>query len=219
MNINLTENSFIYQSAKRLLNRELEKCTKLLKDNEEAWNEYMDLKLHDASTENIDFEYNDAQVVFTDEAQNNWFYRFCESEYDCFIEWCKSEGIDFDKLRENVGRTSSFYLGKLYNKEKDKYLVALYEAVDLNSSWLEFKEVDGVIKLDEEETNKNFENTLAEFDIEQMVNYMLGLTETVYDDLNDKLKDIIKVYDYIKAVKDDQIESFKSYVRENWIND
>lgn len=221
MNINLTENSFIYQSAKRLLNRELERCTKLLKENEEAWNEYMDLKLHYASTENVDFEHNGATVTFSDKEQNDWFYRFCESEYDSFIGWCEEDGLDFNKLRDNVGRTSSFYLGKLHNREKDKYLVALCEAVDFNNSWLEFKEVDGVIKLDEEKTNKNFEgraeDTLAEFDIEQMVNDMLDLAETVYNDLNNKLEDIIKVYDYIKSFKENQVENFKNYVKEGWL--
>ena len=38
MNIELTTNSYIFQSAKRLLQKELDKCFKLLKDNEEKWN-------------------------------------------------------------------------------------------------------------------------------------------------------------------------------------
>lgn len=222
MNINLTENSYIYQSAKRLLNRELEKCSQLLKKNEEAWNEYMDLKLHDAFTENVDFEYNDAKISFSDKAQADWFETFCVDRYDLFIEWCKEMEYDFEELKDPVGRTSSFYLGKLHNNEKDKYLVALYESIDLNNSWLEFKEVDGVIKLDEEKTNKNFkdraEDTLAEFDIEQIVNDMLSFTGSIYDDLERVLKPIIDVYNYIKDEKQNQVKNFREYVKDQWIS-
>ena len=43
MNINLTENSFIYQSAKRLLEKELDKCFKLLKETENVTDLVFDL--------------------------------------------------------------------------------------------------------------------------------------------------------------------------------
>ena len=153
MNIELTENSYIYQSAKRLLNRELEKCTKLLKENEKAWNESMNLKLYDASTENIDFEHNDAKVSFSDEEQSRWFYMFCDWEFDCFMDWCSNDGIDFNKLKDNIGNTSSFYLGRLHNNERsdDKYLIALTEAInELNNTWLEFKVEKDIIMFDED---------------------------------------------------------------------
>lgn len=212
MNIELTTNSYIFQSAKRLLQKELDKCFKLLKDNEEKWNDYMDLKLHYACTEDISFEHNDATISFDSKAQDDWFNFFCEDSYNLFLEDIKeSKGIDFDELRDNVGRTSSFYLGKLHNNEKDKYCRALSEAsYEFNITNLEFNEDENGIHF--------IDNDLSGYeDVEDAVNGMLALVETMYDDLKDKLDEIIYVYDYIKNFKDNQVEYFKDYVKDTWL--
>ena len=213
MNIELTTNSYIFQSTKRLLQKELDKCFKLLKDNEDKWNEYTDLKLHDISYGvECDFDLHGAHVSFTAETLDDMFNLFCENEYDAFIEWCKENNIDFDELRDNVGRTSSFYLGKLHNNYTDKYTVALAEAsYEFNVSNLEFNEDENGIHF--------IDNDLSgyEGDIEDTVNGMLALVETMYDDLKDKLDDIIKVYNYITHFKKNQVENFKEYVKESWI--
>lgn len=214
MNITLTENSYIFQSAKRLLETELDKCLDLLKENEEKWNEYMDLKLHDIrySDCNCDFELNGATVHFNEEYLNDEFYNFCEIEYDEFIEWCKEFAhVDFNELRDNVGRTSSFYLGTLHNNCADKYIVALAEAVDeFNMSGLDFKMVGEKIR------------PILEWNdyttIEDVVNEMLLLSEYLYNRLKNKLDKIVMVYDYINNVKDNQIDDFKEFVREEWID-
>lgn len=212
MNIELTTNNYIFQSAKRLLQKELDKCFKLLKDNEEKWNCYMDLKLHYASTEDISFEHNHATISFDNEAQNDWFNCFCEDSYNLFLEDIKeSKGIDFNELRDNIGRTSSFYLGKLHNTEKDKYSCALTEAsYEFNITNLEFNEDENGIHF--------IDNDLSGYeDVEDAVNGMLALVETMYDDLKDKLDEIIYVYDYIKDFKDNQVEYFKDYVKDTWL--
>lgn len=211
MNINLTENSYIFQSAKRLLEAELDKCLAYLKESEDKWNEYMDLKLHYISYGvNCDFEHNGATVHFDEEFLNEAFYAYCDIEYDDFIEWCREEGIEFNELRDNVGRTSSFYLGKMHNNFKDKYIVALAEAVDeFNMSGLGFNMVDDKIR-PILEINEND-------DIEDIVNEMLMLTECIYENLKYKLEDIIKVYDYIHEFKENQVENFKDFVKENWL--
>lgn len=211
MNINLTENSYIFQSAKRLLETELDKCLEYLKENEDKWNEYMNLKLHDIYGVNCDFEHNDATVHFDEEFLNEEFYVYCDMEYDSFIKWCREEGIEFNELRDNVGRTSSFYLGKIHNNFKDKYIVALAEAVDeFNMSDLGFNMVgDKIRPILEIENNDT--------DIEDIVNEMLMLTECIYDNLKYKLEDIIKVYDYIHDFKENQVENFKEFVKENWL--
>ena len=212
MNIELTTNSYIFQSAKRLLQKELDKCFKLLKDNEEKWDNYIDLKLHEASMTEVDFEHYDAKISFDSEAQNRWFNTFCDDSYDLFLEDMGQKGIDFNELRDNVGRTSSFYLGKLHNTEKDKYSCALCEAsYEFNITNLEFNEDENGIHF--------IDNDLSGYeDIEDAVNGMLALVETMYDDLKDKLDDIIYVYDYIKEFKDNQVENFKEYVRDTWIS-
>lgn len=212
MNIELTTNSYIFQSAKRLLQKELDKCFKLLKDNEEKWNDYMDLKLHYACTENVDFEHYDAKITFDNEVQNRWFYTFCDDMFEQFLnDLMTDKGIDFKELRDNVGRTSSFYLGKLHNTEKDKYSCALAEAsYEFNITNLEFNEDENGIHFIDNDLN-GYE------DIEDAVNGMLALIETMYDDLKDNLDEIIYVYDYIKDFKDNQVEYFKDYVKETWL--
>ena len=215
MNIELTTNSYIFQSAKRLLQKELDKCFKLLKDNEEKWNDYMDLKLHYACTENVDFEHYDAKITFDNEVQSRWFYTFCDDMFEQFVNNLMTiKGIDFNELKDSVGRTSSFYLGKLHNNEKDKYCCALAEAsYEFNTYYgneLTFSENENGIYL-------TISDDIADERIEETVSDMLGMTETIYSDLKNKLDEIIYVYDYIKDFKDNQVEYFKDYVKETWL--
>lgn len=215
MNIELTTNSYIFQSAKRLLQKELDKCFKLLKDNEEKWNCYMDLKLHYASTENVDFEHYDAKITFDNEVQSRWFYTFCDDMLEQFLnDLMTVKGIDFNELKDNIGRTSSFYLGKLHNTEKDKYCCALteasYEFATYYGDELTFSENENGIYL-------TISDNIADERIEETVNDMLEMTEVIYSDLKDKLDEIIYVYDYIKDFKDNQVEYFKDYVKDTWL--
>lgn len=215
MNIELTTNSYIFQSAKRLLQKELDKCFKLLKDNEEKWNNYMDLKLHYACTENVDFEHYDAKITFDNEVQSRWFYTFCDDMHEQFLnDLMTVKGIDFNELKDNIGRTSSFYLGKLHNNEKDKYCCALteasYEFATYYGDELTFSENENGIYL-------TISDDIADEEIEKTVSDMLGMTEVIYSDLKNKLDEIIYVYDYIKDFKDNQVEYFKDYVKDTWL--
>lgn len=211
MNINLTENSFIYQSAKRLLEKELDKCFKLLKETEEKWNNFMDLKLHDASYGvDLSFELNDAIVSFDDNAYVFYFNEFCEISYENLIEDCQNlYNIDYVKLRHAIGNTSSFYLGDLYNSDiYNHYIVALAQASStFNLSSIKFGEDEKGIHI--------IENGVK--DIEDFVNSMLELVEDMYTELEDKITEISNVYDYIHDFKEHQVENFKEFVKENWI--
>ena len=173
----------------------------------------MDLKLHYACTENVDFEHYDAKITFDNEVQSRWFYTFCDDMFEQFLNNLMTvKGIDFNELRDNVGRTSSFYLGKLHNTEKDKFSCALAEvSYEFNITNLEFNEDENGIHF--------IDNDLSgyEEDIEDTVNGMLALAETMYDDLKDKLDEIIYVYDYIKNFKDNQYQYFKDYVKDTWL--
>ena len=198
--------------AKRLLNKELDKCTALLKENEDKWNEPLDLKLHDICIydDSCDFDYGGAHVHFTEEALQEYFELFCNTEYNFFIDWCESEGIDFDELRQSIGRTSKFYLGSMHNNYEDKYTVALAKVCDaFNMSPFEVIDSDGKIVVTNYMEKEN--------DVDCVITEALSLAECVYDDLKNTMDDIIKVYDYIKDFKDNQVESFKNFVEENWI--
>lgn len=214
MEINLTENSYIFQSAKRILNKELDKCYNLLKKNEEAWNEFMDLKLHDISYGvDISFKHNDATISFDDSAYSFYFDEFCKDNYEMFVEDClQMYNVDFERLRDNVGRTSSFYLGKLHNNDSAKYLCALVESsnslANLQCSVNIGQEDNGFYIVEEEDYD----------DIEQYMNDMLELAEVIYDELNDKMTNIINVYNHIHEFKENQVEYFKEWVKDSWLN-
>lgn len=198
--------------AKRLLTRELDKCSALLKENEDKWNSPLDLKLHDICTygDSCDFDINGAHVHFTEEALQEYFELFCTVEYDYFVEWCAIEGIDFDEMRKSIGRTSKFYLGNMNNSMKDKYTIALAEVCDaFNMSLFESADCDGKIVITDYTEKDN--------DVDVIISEALMLAECVYDDLKNEMDDIIKVYDYIKSFKDNQVECFKDFVKENWI--
>lgn len=211
MEIQLTENSYIYQSAKRLLEQSFDNCMKKLKSTEKAWNEYIDLKLHDASWTNVDFDFHGASVVFGDTSLQ--FEAFCQIEYDTFIEWCNEKGYDFDSLRDNIGRTSSFYLGKLHSNSGCHYLDALVEASSsLNyDTRLVVDEIDGKFVVNYDASLGNSE------DIEDLVNAMLSLVEDMEKELDDTLDAICSIYEYINDFKENQVENFKEFCKEDWL--
>ena len=208
MEINLTENSFIYQSALRLANRELNKAVNLLLEHEDKWNDTLDLKLHDACCASIDFELNNATVTFSDEEQNSWFNVFCETEYDNFKEWLTEEGIN-SNIMDYAGRTSQFYLGQLH----DSYLLDTLAAASYEYS------VDNLVITENNDDVLIDEAKSMEYcnDIEDFVNALLSFAESVYSEVEDSLKDIIKVYDYITGFKKNQVENFQDFVKESWI--
>jgi len=211
MEIQLTENSYIYQSAKRLLEQSFDNCMKKLKATENMWNEPLDLKLHYACGTNVDFDLNGASVVFGDTSLQ--FDEFCQDEYDAFIEWCNENGHDFEELRDNIGRTSSFYLGKLHSNSGCHYLVALVKASSsLNYDiTLVVDEIDGKFVINYDASLESAE------DIEDLVNAMLSLVEDMEKELDDTLDAICSIYEYINDFKEHQIENFKEYCKETWI--
>ena len=205
MEINLTENSYIYQGAKRLAERELNKAIKLLLDNENKWNETLDLKLHDiAYGFNCDFELNGATVHFDDDARERWFTDFCEIEYDYFNEWLKENNIG--SILDYVGHTSQFYIGNLH---ADNLLDTLYEASD------EFKSQDFFGYTEDKDGVLHIDSTGYD-DIEQEVNDLLAFAENIYSEVEDSLKNIIKVYDYITSFKENQVTNFMEFVEDSW---
>ena len=209
MKITLTENSFIYQSALRNANKQLAKAVEILKRNEEKWNETLNLKLYDIGYGfNTDFELNGATIHFDDEERLRQFDEYCRMEYDYFMEWLKEMNID-ENILQYVGRTSSFYLGKLHGK---MMIDTLYEcsAEYAFSNICLYESEDGIV-VDVEESMK------YEEDIKDFINDLLALTESIVEDVEDALEDITRVYNYIKDFKDNQIFNFTEWVKESWI--
>ena len=210
----MTKNSYIYQTTKELLQKEIDACIKLLKDSREKWDEQLDLKLHDACMANIDFEHNDAKITFDDNAQTRWFYDFCETSYDWFVEDLKeAKGIDFDKLKEQVGHTSKFYLGNLHENTNCAPAGRFWVYV-LASASETFDNGEIVLHDDLTINDDDFEGE----DVEQDVAEMLEVLKYLRKEVEATLDPIIFAYDTIKDFKDNQVENFREYVRDGWLN-
>lgn len=200
----------IVKLSKELCEKEIARTITLLKDNEEKWNEYMDLKLHDcAIIDDLEIKEKGLEITINN-VYETFFDNFCRDSYDDFLYDCNMEGINFDVLRDFVGRTSSFYLGKLYDSKT--YMGVLQEfssAVGLSS--LQFKYDNNtktyIIQFEDE-------NNISETEVEEM----LRITKCVYSEIEDALADIITVYDRIKNFKDNQVEYYKNYIRNEVIN-
>lgn len=195
----------IVKLAKELCEKEITRTITLLKDNEEKWNEYMDLKLHGcASINNIEIEENGINITVNN-VYETFFSDFCDISYQQFLDDCSAEGITFNETRNNVGRTSSFYLGKLHGYAT--YIGVLQEfSSTLGLSSLQFKFDNNthtyIIQFEDE-------NDVSETAIEEM----LLITKYVYNEIEEALADIITVYKLINDFKDNQVDIYKDFIR------
>lgn len=198
----------IYNKAKNLVNNELQKVVRMLEENNEKWNESTNLKLYYACTEDINFELNGANVVFSNERQSEWFDDFCDIEYQCFMDWCSEEGIDFEKTIDRIGRTSSFYLSKYHS---NNILDVLYDVCDINYMTFNLKMQDGLVVIDD-----NFEFDVTD-SLDELTAELLDMVNDIYDNAMYNLEDTFKLYDYISNFKENQVENFKDFVKETWV--
>ncbi len=191
--------------TKTLCEKEIARTIALLKDNEEKWNEYMDLKLHDcASIYNLEIEENGLSITVND-VYETFFDTFCEIHYQQFLDDCSIEGIDFNKLRDNIGRTSKFYLGNLHGND---YISILQDfSCTLGQSMIQFNPNTYEIYFEDE-------NNIDE----SIVTEMLYVIHDTYAEIEYALADIITVYNLIKDFKDNQVEIYKDFIRDEVVN-
>lgn len=205
----LTVNSYAFQSAKRLAEEALNRCFKKLKENEKKWNESLNLKLYDCWGMN-EFETDFGKIVLNDDVASSAFYDFCSESYDAIVEELKeSDGIVFKDIADYIGRTSSFYIGKANNNEKDKYTVALARLSDTwNNSCVEHLETENGFTIREDIFLD------SEEEIEEYMNDMLDIAQNVEREFEEAFHDIEVVYDYITSFKENQVEYFTDYVKD-----
>lgn len=187
--------------------------------------DYMDLKLHDVSyycyrkmEEDFPLCYaNDRDEVYS------YFYLFCESQYDMFVEDLKENcKIDFEKNHHfQLGRTSSFYLHNQNIFQFDSFQINWYWTmnqilseiyVTYCGNYTEFNKdgsvnLDGSIKYIEE----HYQDTEGAY--ENLRNELEWLATEMYDDVVEFFEDMLTVYDYISDFKKDQVEIFKEWLQ------
>ena len=190
-----------------LANEQIAKVVDFLKENEEKWG-YTDLKLHDVSM--YDFE-KDFPLCCENDTNNEYGYfdDFCNLQYNMFIEdLAQNFNIDFDKIRKQLGRTSSFYLQDFvitYGNHKIDYTDTLIELWNnINGSYgmnlLDFEE-EKLIVIDDTDGYED--------ELEEELNYFIN---EFYNDVIKYTKDTIVVWDYIESFKENQVEYFKDYL-------
>lgn len=196
-------------------NEEIKKVADYLKEHEESFRS-MNLKLYDAFYYFMSDEMKkDFPLTYADNTGRNEyddFYFFCEDSYNTFKEDLKENfGIDFSKMQNYIGRTSSFYLhdSSIVELENNKnryegicFDGTIYQAIDyyFNNEYGNFIDIkDGKVIID----NDNLE------DCENELDYIIS---DFYNDIVGYCKDIITVYEIIKNFKDNQVEYFKEYL-------
>lgn len=200
----------IVRLAKELCEKAMGNALEELKKNEDMWGEHMDLKLHDcAMIDTLDIKENGLNIT-VNKIYDTFFNDFCEISYNQFIDDCSMEGIKFEELRNAYGHTSSFYLGKLHNCTTYAEIFSEY-CYDFNRSSfvVEYnKDADKYIIKFEDDDNIS-EGTVSD---------MLQVAKSICNDINDALADIITVYNLIKYFKDNQVEIYKDFIRNEAID-
>lgn len=177
-------------------NGELKRVLDFIEENIDAFSP-MDLKLHEASF----YDYSEDFPLCAE--KKDLFYDFCELEYETFTEWCKEECIDFDKMIHHIGRTSSFYLHNLIDKNMD---YVLYNIINEYGCWwyCEYFSIENGIIVDTD---------IEDYE-DETIEALEYIVYELYDDFVNGCADMLKVYSYIKDFKDNQVDNFKLYLED-----
>ena len=182
----------------------------------------MDLKLHDASFYEFGKMKNDFPMCFKENEGKScgytYFYDFCEDRYDQFKEWCEEEKINFRAMCHHIGRTSSFYLyeKKFIEKEYGEIrwswtMGNIFDELAYPSSNMVEFDLNG--NIDEEKTfNYESDYYTKEEWAEEVKPSLRYIIDEMYDDFIKEITDVKKVYEYIKDIKENQVEYFKEYL-------
>lgn len=196
-------------------NGQLDELTSWMRENAEAF-DMMDLKLHDASSyeyREMEENYPHVAAMYKDDPEDSAFYEFCESTYDQFKKWLEEEGIDLKALQHQVGRTSKFYLhdeGNGICLNRHDYSIDVENSMEclLDNYGYAYQDMrfdkDGHLDpeyvLQQDNENDFMENLL----------YIASGDFT--KEVKSEYADTIKVFEYIKDTKENQVEYFKQWL-------
>ena len=205
-------------------NAEITRIHAWIMEHEDAF-QYMDLKLHDVSFWCGGKEMQEKYPLCYKNDEGKWgddcyFYMFCEDHYRMFVEDLKENfGIDFKDFYYQLGRTSSFYLHnesivQLYRHEvcmggtMDGIMNNLYG----HNNWIWYND-NGTIN--EEKTLSGYEDYMSSEEeiLENIENELDFIINEAYDELVKEMSDVLKVYEYIKNFKENQVEIFKEWLQ------
>lgn len=194
-------------------NSKFYKAQELLAETEHMWNEYMDLKLHDACGMTVftkDIAGGKVTIELDGKEADSLFDIFCQDAFSTFQDMSFEDlkiFLDFNDIADYIGRTSSFYLTKMHNNYKDKYATALYEIAGDLLSDVELKIENDMIKVDFDRTMEFYDE-----DYERLYLDLMYIINGLVEHVESILEDVKTVYDYIENFKKEQKEMFTEYV-------
>ena len=194
-------------------NLQLAKAQKLLAESEHMWNNSIDLKLHDAcgmTTFTKDITGGKVTIKLNTEQAYDLFDCFCQDAFSTFKDMTFEDlevYQDFSDIADYIGRTSKFYLTEMNNNYKNKYAVALYEIASDLLSDIELKTESGNVQVDFERTMDYYDD-----DYEALAVDLTYIINGIVEHVENILKDVKMVYDYIENFKKEQKEMFTGYV-------
>lgn len=184
-------------------NKELSKLKKWFEDSKEAF-ETMDLKLYDVSS--FCWRHTEEYPQFNLDVEFQWF---CDDSYEQMVEYFKESDYDWDK-RKQLGRTSSFWLhdNSIIDMDRrqadDKFIwdstfYGLLNRFGYNDT-MDFT-TEGMIDIDDEYL----------VDCEANLKYIAD--GEFFVDVIREFDGVLKMYEYIKDFKDNQVKYFKEYLK------
>jgi hypothetical protein len=198
--------------------KELKKVIQWFKDNEDAF-KIQDLKLHDAAFYDIDKNFPLVRKALDTELfGRGWdpFNDFCTDSYDNFIDWCQEQGINFEKMTKAVwGSNSKFYLDKsdmieLEGNRGREQDISIQSTID---NLVDYFGYEGSFNVNEDGlVDRDYVKDWYETDEYVVLNLKDIASGQFFKDIKEHYEDVIKVYDYIKSFKDNQVENY-----ENWL--
>ena len=198
----------IYQTTNLKLEKMMDQFKKLQKHTKDF--ELIDSKLHGVS-----------YYIYRNKLDEKYFDRYCEEEREMFDEFLDNNNMTIQPFR----RTSSFYIRSNFNK----YDLDLYDMKDdeyifstigygVANYVLSINDItDPMIALEYFEKTEDYD-----FSDEEDLNDFESTIEDELDEMEDSLREYAvlirearKVYNYVKYVKDNQVELFKEFYNEN----
>ena len=175
--------------------QELKKIFDYIDENRDALTGYTDLKLHDVSFYCYREMATDFPLCYAADDQNseyNYFYTFCEFSFDDFNEYLRDNGIDFYKTVDYIGRTSKFYCYAGHDNDAETMIN-------------DFICNDYIFEIENGHFSffNGFNETIADLKF---------FAENALKDFKAKTADAIKIYEYIKDFKQNQIDYFKEFL-------
>lgn len=203
-------------------NEEIQRIKDWYSEHKAAF-DYMDLKLHDVSfycyekmKENFPLCYENDKS-----GEYSYFYAFCEQEYDSFIEDLKGNfGINFiQDYHFQLGRTSSFYLHDqsifMLSGHRINWEYTIYNMIYRGFSSIVSVECDKDGKVDLNKTLLSFKESEidSEKTIKELFEELKWLATKMVSDVTKQFEDMLKVYEYIRDFKGNQVKIFEEWLQ------